>query len=72
MTSRATPRLNSAHHNESFAYFCLFSCRLFSSAVFNDQFDQHTAPEILNTALEGVILVMKAMGIDKVSSINFV
>ena len=40
--------------------------RLFSSAVYNDQFEQHTPPEILNTALDGVILVMKAMGIDKV------
>jgi len=40
--------------------------RLFSSAVFNDTFIEHTPPEILNTALEGVVLVMKAMGIEKV------
>lgn len=43
-------------------------CRLFSSAVFNDEFENHSPPEILNTALEGVVLVMKAMSIDKVTS----
>ena len=41
--------------------------RLFSSAHFNDTFPQHTPPEILNTALEGVVLSMKALGVDKVS-----
>lgn len=42
------------------------SCRLFSSAHFNDSFPQHSDPEVLKTPLEGVALMMKAMGIDKV------
>ncbi len=40
--------------------------RLYSSANYNDNFVQHADPEILRTPLEGVALVMKAMGIDKV------
>ena len=40
--------------------------RLFSSAHFNDTFPEHTPPEIMNTALEGVVLLMKSMGVDKV------
>jgi ATP-dependent RNA helicase DHX37/DHR1 len=40
--------------------------RLYSSAHFNDTFPQHTPPEIVNTSLEGVVLVMKSMGVDKV------
>eukprot|EP00798_Chlamydomonas_sp_ICE-L_P031096 gene31095-6225_t len=39
--------------------------RLFSSAVFNDTFPVHTPPEILNTALEGVVLALKNLGVDK-------
>lgn len=46
---------------------CLCSCRLFSSAVFNDTFAAHTPPEILNTPLEGVVLLMKAMQIEQVT-----
>ena len=42
--------------------------RLYSSAHFNDNFPQHSDPEVLRTPLEGVALVMKAMGIDKVRS----
>ncbi len=45
--------------------------RLFSSAHFNDTFPQHTPPEILNTALEGVVLQMKALGVDKVANFPF-
>ncbi len=41
-------------------------CRLYSSAHFNDSFPQHSDPEVLKTPLEGVALIMKAMGIDKV------
>lgn len=40
--------------------------RLYSSAHFNDTFPDHTPPEIVNTPLEGVVLVLKAMGVDKV------
>ena len=42
--------------------------RLYSSAHFNDTFPGHTPPEIVNTALEGVVLVLKAMGVDKVGA----
>jgi HrpA-like RNA helicase len=41
--------------------------RLFSSAHYNDTMPRHSPPEIVNTALEGVVLVLKAMGVDKVS-----
>ena len=40
--------------------------RLYSSAHFNDTFPAHTPPEILNTSLEGLVLLMKAMHVDKV------
>ncbi|CAG8619606.1 10750_t:CDS:10, partial [Cetraspora pellucida] len=45
--------------------------RLYSSAVFNDQFQQFTVPEIHRTPIEGVILQMKAMNIDTVSNFPF-
>ncbi|CAG8627079.1 1193_t:CDS:2, partial [Racocetra fulgida] len=45
--------------------------RLYSSAVFNDQFQQFTIPEIHRTPIEGVILQMKAMNIDTVSNFPF-
>ena len=45
--------------------------RLFSSAHFNDTFPQHSPPEILNTALEGVVLAMKALGVDRVGNFPF-
>ncbi len=40
--------------------------RLYSSALFGDVFEQHAPPEILNAALEGVVLGLKALGVDKV------
>ena len=46
------------------------ACRLFSSAVYNDKFSAHTPPEILNTPLEGVVLLMKAMQIEQVYPSN--
>eukprot|EP00873_Tetraselmis_striata_P001128 jgi/Tetstr1/421392/TSEL_000145.t1 len=45
--------------------------RLFSSAHFNDTFPDHTPPEIVNTPLEGVVLVMKSMGVDRVRNFPF-
>ncbi|GAB4819939.1 hypothetical protein N2152v2_006985 [Parachlorella kessleri] len=45
--------------------------RLYSSAHFNDTFPRHTPPEIVNTALEGVVLTMKALGVDKVTNFPF-
>lgn len=40
--------------------------RLYSSAVFKDLFPQFAPPEISNTALDGVVLSMRAMGLPKV------
>ncbi len=45
--------------------------RLFSSAHYHDTFPQHTPPEIVNTALEGVALSLKALGVDKVANFPF-
>lgn len=45
--------------------------RLFSSAHFNDTFPKHTPPEILNTPLEGVVLALKALAVDKVAQFPF-
>jgi ATP-dependent RNA helicase DHX37/DHR1 len=42
--------------------------RLFSSAVFNDLFPSFAPPEITNTALDGVVLSMRAMGLPKAPS----
>ena len=45
--------------------------RLFSSAVFNDFFPKFTPPEITQTPIDGVVLQMKCMGIDKVEEFPF-
>ncbi|CAD7700877.1 unnamed protein product [Ostreobium quekettii] len=45
--------------------------RLYSSAHFNDTFPQHTPPEVLNTPLEGVVLLMKSIGVNKVVNFPF-
>lgn len=43
--------------------------RLYSSAVFSNQFAQFSTPEIQEKPIDGLVLQMKAMGIEKV--INF-
>ncbi|TPX65100.1 hypothetical protein SpCBS45565_g05370 [Spizellomyces sp. 'palustris'] len=45
--------------------------RLFSSAVFNDYFEQFSQPEILRVPIEGVVLQMKSMGINNVVGFPF-
>lgn len=45
--------------------------RLYSSAHFSDTFPEHTPPEIINTPLEGVVLMMKALGVNKVANFPF-
>ncbi|CAI5525435.1 unnamed protein product [Closterium sp. Naga37s-1] len=45
--------------------------RLFSSAVFANQFEAFGQAEIERTPIEGVVLQMKAMGIDKVLNFPF-
>ncbi|KAJ2453454.1 putative ATP-dependent RNA helicase DHR1 [Coemansia sp. RSA 2336] len=45
--------------------------RLFSSAVFNDQFALFSEPEVLRMPIEGVVLQMKAMNMDNVTNFPF-
>ncbi|KAJ1923812.1 putative ATP-dependent RNA helicase DHR1 [Tieghemiomyces parasiticus] len=45
--------------------------RLYSSAVFNDHFKTFSEPEILQMAIEGVVLQMKAMLLDNVVNFPF-
>ncbi|KAJ1735350.1 putative ATP-dependent RNA helicase DHR1 [Coemansia biformis] len=45
--------------------------RLFSSAVFNDQFARFSEPEVLRMPIEGVVLQMKAMNLDNVTNFPF-
>ncbi|KAJ5109849.1 ATP-dependent RNA helicase DHR1 [Penicillium argentinense] len=43
--------------------------RMYSSAVYENDFDEYTDPEILRTPIEGIVLQMKSMGLHNV--INF-
>ncbi|KAJ2554348.1 putative ATP-dependent RNA helicase DHR1 [Coemansia sp. RSA 1933] len=45
--------------------------RIFSSAVFNDQFAKFSEPEIMRMPIEGVVLQMKAMCLDNVVNFPF-
>jgi len=45
--------------------------RLYSSAIFNDEFISFSKPEIQEKPIEGLVLQMKAMGIDKVANFPF-
>ena len=45
--------------------------RLYSSAVFENYFDQFSQPEILRVPIEGVVLQMKCMHIDTVANVPF-
>lgn len=40
--------------------------RLYSSAIYNNTFPQFSPPEISRVPIEGVVLLMKRMGINKV------
>lgn len=45
--------------------------RLFSSAVFNDMFPTFSPPEIRNVPLEGLVLLLKSMGVHKVENFPY-
>lgn len=45
--------------------------RIFSSAVYERDFEQFSRPEILRMPIEGLVLNMKAMGIDKIVNFPF-
>eukprot|EP01133_Synstelium_polycarpum_P003732 gene3732-4301_t len=45
--------------------------RIYSSAVYNDHFDQFSKPEILLIPIEGMVLQMKSMGIHNITRFPF-
>jgi ATP-dependent RNA helicase DHX37/DHR1 len=45
--------------------------RLYSSAVYERDFAEHTEPEVLRTPIEGVVLQMKSIGLDNVVNFPF-
>ncbi|BGP13274.1 putative ATP-dependent RNA helicase DHR1 [Rhodosporidiobolus nylandii] len=45
--------------------------RLYSSAVFENHFDEFGKPEILRMPIEGIVLTMKSMNIDSVANFPF-
>lgn len=45
--------------------------RLYSSALFENHFEQFSEPEILRTPIEGIVLQMKSMHIDTVTNFPF-
>ncbi|GAA5996854.1 ATP-dependent RNA helicase ECM16 [Rhodotorula paludigena] len=45
--------------------------RLYSSAVFEQHFEQFAKPEILRMPIEGIVLTMKSMNIDAVANFPF-
>jgi ATP-dependent RNA helicase DHX37/DHR1 len=45
--------------------------RLYSSAVYERDFAEHTDPEILRTPMESIVLQLKSIGIDKVARFPF-
>ncbi|KAM3423119.1 hypothetical protein BST61_g575 [Cercospora zeina] len=45
--------------------------RLYSSAIYERYFEQHTLPEILRTPIEGTVLQLKSMKVDNVVNFPF-
>ncbi|KAM9970130.1 hypothetical protein ACTFIR_001975 [Dictyostelium discoideum] len=45
--------------------------RIYSSAVYNDHFEQFSKPEILMIPTDGMVLQMKSMGIQKITCFPF-
>ncbi|KAK0559430.1 putative ATP-dependent RNA helicase DHR1 [Tilletia horrida] len=45
--------------------------RLYSSAMYEDHFEEFSSPEIVRTPVEGLVLQMKAMNIDQVTHFPF-
>ncbi|KAJ3185761.1 ATP-dependent RNA helicase dhx37 [Gaertneriomyces sp. JEL0708] len=67
-TSRASADQRAGRAGRTASGHCY---RLFSSAVFNDYFEQFSPPEILRVPIEGVVLQMKSMGIENVVGFPF-
>ncbi|KAF2161088.1 hypothetical protein M409DRAFT_28419 [Zasmidium cellare ATCC 36951] len=45
--------------------------RLYSSAIYEQYFEEHTLPEILRTPIEGTVLQLKTMNVDNVVNFPF-
>lgn len=49
-----------------------FRCfRLYSSAVYNDEFENFSPPEIVSRPVDDLFLQMKSIGIDKILNFPF-
>lgn len=55
---------------EFYKYMYIFF-RLYSSAIFNDEFEMFCKPEILRRPVDDLVLQMKDMNIDKVVNFPF-
>lgn len=51
--------------------FCFSLRRLYSSAVYNDQFEEYSQSEIQRKPVDDLLLQMKAMNVDKVVNFPF-
>jgi len=45
--------------------------RLYSSAVFHDQFEEYAKPEVERLPMDGMVLSMKSMGIENITAFPF-
>eukprot|EP01147_Barroeca_monosierra_P000302 gene302-3672_t len=67
-TSKASAKQRAGRAGRTAAGHCY---RLYSAAVFNEDFEEHSEPEICKIPADGLILQMKAMGIEKVVNFPF-
>lgn len=58
-------------HTNTFLIVFIHRDRLFSSALFNDEFPEWSLPEIKTSPIDNVILLMKNMKIDNIISFPF-
>lgn len=67
-TSKASADQRAGRAGRTSAGHCY---RLYSSAVYNDQFKKYSIPEILAKPIDDLMLQMKAIGIDNVANFPF-
>ncbi|KAH9497636.1 ATP-dependent RNA helicase dhx37 [Dermatophagoides farinae] len=67
-TSKASADQRSGRAGRTSAGHCY---RLYSSAIFNDQFKQYSEPEILKKPIDDLLLQMKAIGFENVTNFPF-
>ncbi|VVT57765.1 uncharacterized protein SAPINGB_P005858 [Magnusiomyces paraingens] len=66
--SKASAQQRSGRAGRTEAGHCY---RIYSSAVYENDFEQFSKPEILRMPIEGLVLQMKSMGIDKIVNFPF-